>query len=74
MQQTQLLEKIIKLLEDNNIQYLITGSYASSLQGTPRSTHDINIVVVLNKSAINLLKNAFPFLNIIFLKKQCWML
>lgn len=60
MQQTQLLEKIIKLLEDN-IQYLITGSYASNLQGISRSTHDIDIVVAITKSAIDLLKNSFPF-------------
>lgn len=61
MQQTQLLEKIVQFLEDNSIQYLITGSYASSLQGIPRSTHDIDIVVIINKSAVDLLKNAFPF-------------
>jgi hypothetical protein len=61
MQQAQLLEKVVAFLEDNNIQYLITGSYASSLQGIPRSTHDIDVVVVINKSAIELLKKAFPF-------------
>ncbi len=60
MQQTQLLEKTIELLEQNNIQYLITGSFASSLQGIPRSTHDIDIVVAINASAVNLLKDAFP--------------
>lgn len=59
MQQVQLLEKIIQFLEDNNIEYLITGSYASSLQGTPRSTHDIDIVVMLNSSVIDLLKVEF---------------
>ena len=39
---------------------MVTGSVASSLQGEPRSTHDIDLVVVLHRSTIQQLIDAFP--------------
>jgi hypothetical protein len=39
---------------------MITGSVASSLQGEPRSTHDIDIVVAIKPSSIDELMRAFP--------------
>jgi hypothetical protein len=39
---------------------MVTGSTASSLQGPPRSTHDIDIVVALEPTAIPALLAAFP--------------
>lgn len=39
---------------------MVTGSVVSSLQGEPRSTHDIDLVVVLDKQAIPLLSESFP--------------
>jgi hypothetical protein len=59
MPQPQLLEKVIEVLEANQIDYMITGSIVSSLQGEPRATHDIDIVVMLNHSEIAPLINAF---------------
>jgi len=38
---------------------MVTGSLVSSLQGEPRSTHDIDIVVSIRKTSINKLLNAF---------------
>jgi len=61
MQLEQLLKKVIQVLEDNQIDYMVTGSTVSSLQGAPRSTHDVDIVVIINYSAIKPLLNAFPF-------------
>ncbi|HEY2726654.1 MAG TPA: hypothetical protein VGI61_05745, partial [Parafilimonas sp.] len=61
MPQPQLLEKVIQILNNNQIDYMITGSIASSLQGEPRATHDIDIIVAITKSAKNILLNAFPF-------------
>ncbi len=40
MSQQELLKKVIQALDRAKIQYMITGSVASSLQGEPRSTHD----------------------------------
>jgi hypothetical protein len=39
---------------------MLTGSIVSSLQGEPRSTHDIDLVIAIQKSAIKALTQAFP--------------
>ncbi len=57
MSQQKLLKNIISVLEKTNIDYMVTGSVASSLQGEPRSTHDIDILVDIKEQDIpNLLK------------------
>jgi hypothetical protein len=43
MSQQELLKKTVRFLDENKIEYMLTGSYTSSLQGEPRSTHDIDI-------------------------------
>jgi hypothetical protein len=60
MSQSKLLKRVIQVLEDNRIPYMVTGSVASSLQGEPRSTHDIDIVISLQKPFIKKLIEAFP--------------
>jgi hypothetical protein len=60
MSQQELLEKVARTLERLEIEYMITGSIASSLQGEPRSTHDIDIVVNLQPSKAPALAGAFP--------------
>ncbi|MBU0567025.1 hypothetical protein KJ693_08715 [bacterium] len=60
MLQQELLKKVIGVLKENGIQYMITGSVASSLQGEPRSTHDIDLVITIGKSQVFRLVKAFP--------------
>lgn len=60
LQPERLIRKVIQTLEDVGIEYMVTGSVASSLQGEPRSTHDIDLVVVLQRSTIQKLLDAFP--------------
>lgn len=60
MSQQELLKKVIQVLEDAGIQYMITGSVVSSLQGEPRSTHDIDMVIAIEKTAAKKLVEAFP--------------
>lgn len=60
MSQPELLIKVVTVLEKAGIDYMMTGSIVSSLQGEPRSTHDIDMVVLLEKPMINELLNAFP--------------
>jgi hypothetical protein len=60
MSQPQLLKKVIVALEQAGIQYMLTGSVVSSLQGEPRSTHDIDIVVLIEPGEIPNLTAAFP--------------
>lgn len=50
MSQQELLKKVARALEDAQIEYMITGSIASSLYGEPRSTHDIDLVVAIKKT------------------------
>lgn len=39
---------------------MVTGSLASSLQGEPRATHDIDLVVAIPQTAAAHLASAFP--------------
>lgn len=60
MSQQELLKTVILTLERLDIGYMVTGSIASSLQGEPRSTHDIDIVVNLPRTKAHALAAAFP--------------
>ena len=60
MSQQKLLKLVIETLDQNSIQYMITGSVASSLQGEPRSTHDIDLVVSIHGTEAIKLVRAFP--------------
>jgi hypothetical protein len=60
MSQQELLKKVIQALDQAGIQYMITGSVVSSLQGEPRSTHDIDMVVAIQSSKAHDLAEAFP--------------
>jgi hypothetical protein len=45
MSQRELLSRIIQVLEGAGVPYMLTGSLASSLQGEPRATHDVDLVI-----------------------------
>jgi len=52
MSQSELLKKTIAALEAANTHYMLTGSFASSLQGEPRLTHDIDLVIAITTPGI----------------------
>jgi hypothetical protein len=56
MSQQELLKRVIEILDARKIAYMVTGSVTSSLQGEPRSTHDIDLVidVVVNAALMKL--------------------
>jgi hypothetical protein len=60
MLQPQLLIKLLTLLIENEIDYMVTGSLVSSFQGEPRATHDVDIVVNITAAAIPVFMQAFP--------------
>ena len=60
MSQQESLKNVIQALDQDGIQYMITGSLASSLQGEPRSTHDIDMVIAIEESKVHQLMEAFP--------------
>jgi len=60
MSQQKLLKKVIQTLDRAGIQYMLTGSVVSSLQGEPRSTHDIDMVITIQESKVHDIVEAFP--------------
>src|ERR1700746_3430934 len=60
MSQPELLKRVVQALEAVGIDYMVTGSVVSSLQGEPRATHDIDIVIALEKSSMAKLLARFP--------------
>lgn len=63
MSQPELLKLVGQRLEAAGIEYMVSGAIASSLQGEPRATHDIDIVMAVRAPAAEVaarLKAAFP--------------
>ncbi|MFQ6007807.1 MAG: hypothetical protein ACE5K8_02540 [Candidatus Zixiibacteriota bacterium] len=60
MSQQELLKKIIDTFDRLKIDYMLTGSVVSSLQGEPRATHDIDVVIAVEKTEARELIKAFP--------------
>jgi hypothetical protein len=50
--QQALLKRIIRALDGAGIPYMLTGSLASSLQGEPRATHDIDLVIDISPTDV----------------------
>jgi len=57
--QQELLKYTVETLDRAGIEYMATGSIVSSLQGEPRSTHDLDVVVTIEPADIPALLAAF---------------
>jgi hypothetical protein len=55
----EFLRDVLARLERTGVPYAVTGSVASSLWGTPRTTHDVDVVVVLYASDVPRIVAAF---------------
>ena len=60
MSQQELLASVAAALDTQRIPYFVTGSTASSFQGEPRSTHDVDLVVMIDASQVDTFVQAFP--------------
>jgi hypothetical protein len=60
MAQSELLRRVAEALDEARIEYMVTGSLASSLQGEPRATHGIDLVVRLVARQVKELARRFP--------------
>lgn len=60
MSQQELLIRVVDVLQRLGIAYFVTGSWTSSMQGEPRSTHDLDLVVALEPELVQPLMEAFP--------------
>ena len=69
MLQQELLKEIIQILNKNNIPYMLTGSVVSSFQGEPRLTHDIDIIIHVEKKDYLKIIGSFPKNNYYFDEK-----
>ena len=59
MSQQELLKKVTQTLANAGIEYMLSGSLVSSIQGEPRLTHDIDLVVAIHHNAVVNLTQAF---------------
>jgi hypothetical protein len=57
--QTTLLTEAVAALELAQVGYFLSGSLASSLQGEPRATHDVDLVVEVDARVVDALAVAF---------------
>jgi hypothetical protein len=53
-------EKLREALESTRIPYFVTGSFASSAHGVPRSTNDIDVVIAPTRDQLRALLVQFP--------------
>ena len=59
MSQQELVRTVVQVLEEASIAYFLTGSVASSYQGEPRASHDIDIVVQISEADVGRIGDAF---------------
>lgn len=60
MQDLNLFALYIDIIDRCNVPYFVTGSVASIVYGDPRMTHDIDLVINLTDSNVDLFLKAFP--------------
>lgn len=59
MSQSELLIEAVQALERAGVGYMLTGSLASSIQGEPRATHDVDLVIEVEVRVVDRLAEAF---------------
>lgn len=52
------IHKVLAILEEYGIEYMIVGSYAAGLHGFIRTTHDLDLVVCLKPEHVGVLVSA----------------
>lgn len=55
-----LLRVVTEALDGSQVPYMLVGSFASSLHGEPRTTHDLDIVIDPDASSLEDLLRRFP--------------
>jgi hypothetical protein len=55
-----LLARLTALLNETEIPYMITGSYASSIHSIPRATRDLDIIIFPDREQLTRLIQALP--------------
>jgi hypothetical protein len=59
MSQQELLARVVAALDAQEVPYMATGSIVSSLQGEPRATHDVDLVVAMPPQSVGPIVRTF---------------
>jgi hypothetical protein len=54
------IRRVLKALETAGVPYMLTGSFASSFHGAPRTTQDVDIVIAPTLGSLQRLISEFP--------------
>ena len=57
---SDVLQRIATALDQNDVAYMLTGSFASAYYGTPRSTQDIDIIIETSPAQLSSFVNSLP--------------
>jgi hypothetical protein len=60
LQQIEFFTSVIRTLNEIGVQYMLTGSVASSFYGQPRLTHDVDLAVAITTGQIKILISKYP--------------
>jgi hypothetical protein len=60
MSASKVFRETVAALEQANIPYMLTGSFASNLYGTGRATQDIDLVIAASPDQMRVLQSYFP--------------
>ena len=60
MSASKIFREAVAALEQANIPYMLTGSFASNLYGTGRATQDIDLVITASPGQMSVLQSFFP--------------
>ena len=60
MSASKVFHETVAALEQANIPYMLTGSFASNLYGTGRATQDIDLVIAASPDQMRVLQSFFP--------------
>jgi hypothetical protein len=54
------IQRVLLALESAGVPYMLTGSFASSFHGSPRTTQDVDVVIAPTLGSLNALLREFP--------------
>lgn len=54
------LKRVVHALEQANVPFAVTGSWASSTYGQPRTTHDVDVIISLTVEQASKVAEALP--------------
>ncbi len=60
MNDNDFFRRLVQILDAAGIAYMVTGSYASALHGTPRATQDVDVVVAPTPDQLRRLAAELP--------------